>query len=112
MCGEPATTLASASLALSRPRVDVLGNSIPTRSIGLVPRSCPSSMSAGFLAIIQFTHMGLRIQSITRDPGMRKPLGVNHQALALTLVFGFAAGRAALACALGAPIFCIPPEME
>src|SRR5205823_2858442 len=60
--------------------------------------------------IIQFTSIGLRIRAITDDPGMAEALGVNRKRL-LTLVFGCAAGLAALAGALGAPIFAIHPEM-
>jgi len=67
-------------------------------------------VSAGVFAVVQFTPIGLRIRAITDDAGMAEALGVNVKRL-LTLVFGFAAGLAGLAGALGAPIFAIHPEM-
>ena len=88
--------------------VDVLGNQYPLYR--LVAAIVSLLVSAGVFAIIQFTPMGLRIRAITDDPGMAEALGVNIKRL-LTLVFGFAAGLAALAGALGAPIFAIHPEM-
>jgi branched-chain amino acid transport system permease protein len=88
--------------------VDVLGNQYPLYR--LVVALVSLLVSAGVFAIIQFTPMGLRIRAITDDPGMAEALGVNIKRL-LTLVFGFAAGLAALAGALGAPIFAIHPEM-
>ena len=88
--------------------VDVLGNQYPLYR--LVAALVSLLVSAGVFAIIQFTPMGLRIRAITDDPGMAEALGVNIKRL-LTLVFGFAAGLAALAGALGAPIFAIHPEM-
>lgn len=88
--------------------VDVLGNQYPLYR--LVAALVSLLVSAGVFAIIQFTTMGLRIRAITDDPGMAEALGVNIKRL-LTLVFGFAAGLAALAGALGAPIFAIHPEM-
>ena len=88
--------------------VDVLGNQYPLYR--LVAALVSLLVSAGVFAIIQFTPMGLRIRAITDDPGMAEALGVNIKRL-LTLVFGFAAGLAALAGALGAPIFAVHPEM-
>jgi branched-chain amino acid transport system permease protein len=88
--------------------VDVLGNQYPLYR--LVAALVSLLVSAGVFAIVQFTPMGLRIRAITDDPGMAEALGVNIKRL-LTLVFGFAAGLAALAGALGAPIFAIHPEM-
>jgi branched-chain amino acid transport system permease protein len=88
--------------------VDVLGNQYPLYR--LVAALVSLLVSAGVFAIIQCTPMGLRIRAITDDPGMAEALGVNIKRL-LTLVFGFAAGLAALAGALGAPIFAIHPEM-
>ncbi|MFZ2141792.1 MAG: branched-chain amino acid ABC transporter permease [Xanthobacteraceae bacterium] len=82
--------------------VDVLGNQYPLYR--LVAALVSLLVSAGVFAIIQFTPMG------ADDPGMAEALGVNIKRL-LTLVFGFAAGLAALAGALGAPIFAIHPEM-
>lgn len=88
--------------------VDVLGNQYPLYR--LVAAIVSLLVSAGVLAVIQFTPIGLRIRAITDDPGMAEALGVNRKRL-LTLVFGCAAGLAALAGALGAPIFAIHPEM-
>jgi branched-chain amino acid transport system permease protein len=67
-------------------------------------------MSAGVFAVIQFTPIGLRIRAITDDAGMAEALGINTQWL-LTLVFGAAAGLAAFAGGLGAPIFAVHPDM-
>jgi branched-chain amino acid transport system permease protein len=88
--------------------VDVFGNQYPLYR--LVAAVVSLLVSAGVLAVIQFTPIGLRIRAITDDPGMAEALGVNRKQL-LTLVFGCAAGLAALAGALGAPIFAIHPEM-
>jgi branched-chain amino acid transport system permease protein len=88
--------------------VDVFGNQYPLYR--LVAAGLSLLVSAGVLAIIQFTPVGLRIRAITDDPGMAEALGVNRKRL-LTLVFGCAAGLAALAGALGAPVFAIHPEM-
>jgi branched-chain amino acid transport system permease protein len=88
--------------------VDIFGNQYPLYR--LVAAGVSLLVSAGVLAIIQFTPVGLRIRAITDDPGMAEALGVNRKRL-LTLVFGGAAGLAALAGALGAPVFAIHPEM-
>ncbi len=88
--------------------VAVLGNQYPLYR--LVAALVSLLVSAGVFAVIAFTPIGLRIRAITDDPGMAEALGVNIKRL-LTLVFGFAAGLAALAGALGAPIFAIHPEM-
>jgi branched-subunit amino acid ABC-type transport system permease component len=88
--------------------VDVLGNQYPLYRLFAAIVSL--LVSAGVLAVIQFTPIGLRIRAITDDPGMAEALGVNRKRL-LTLVFGCAAGLAALAGALGAPVFAIHPEM-
>jgi branched-chain amino acid transport system permease protein len=88
--------------------VDVLGNQYPLYR--LVAALLSLLVSAGVFAVVQFTPIGLRIRAITDDAGMAEALGVNIKRL-LTLVFGFAAGLAALAGALGAPIFAIHPEM-
>jgi branched-chain amino acid transport system permease protein len=88
--------------------VDVFGNQYPLYR--LVAAVVSVVVSTGVLAIVQFTPIGLRIRAITDDPGMAEALGVNRKRL-LTLVFGCAAGLAALAGALGAPIFAIHPEM-
>jgi branched-chain amino acid transport system permease protein len=88
--------------------VDVLGNQYPLYR--LVAGGISLVVSAGVFAVIQLTPVGLRIRAITDDPGMAEALGVDRKRL-LTLVFGCAAGLAALAGALGAPIFAIHPEM-
>jgi branched-chain amino acid transport system permease protein len=88
--------------------VDVFGNQYPLYR--LVAALVSLLVSAGVFAVVQFTPIGLRIRAITDDTGMAEALGVNIKRL-LTLVFGFAAGLAALAGALGAPIFAIHPEM-
>lgn len=88
--------------------VDILGNQYPVYR--LVAAVVSLIVSAGVFAVIQWTPVGLRIRAITDDPGMAEALGVNTKWL-LTLVFGCAAGLAAFAGALGAPIFAIHPEM-
>lgn len=88
--------------------VDILGNQYP--QYRLVAAAVSLLVSAGVFAVIQFTPVGLRIRAITDDPGMAEALGVNTKWL-LTLVFGCAAGLAAFAGALGAPIFAVHPEM-
>ncbi|MGH8694878.1 MAG: branched-chain amino acid ABC transporter permease [Burkholderiales bacterium] len=88
--------------------VDVLGNQYPLYR--LIAAAVSLLVSAGVFAVIQLTPVGLRIRAITDDPGMAEALGVNTKWL-LSLVFGCAAGLAAFAGALGAPIFAIHPEM-
>ncbi len=88
--------------------VDVLGNQYPLYR--LFAAGVSLAVSAAVFAFIQFTPIGLRIRAITDDPGMAEALGVNTKWL-LTLVFGAAAGLAAFAGALGAPIFAVHPEM-
>jgi branched-chain amino acid transport system permease protein len=88
--------------------VDVFGNQYPLYR--LVAAVLSLLVSAGVFVVIELTPIGLRIRAITDDPGMAEALGVNRKRL-LTLVFGCAAGLAALAGALGAPIFAIHPEM-
>ena len=88
--------------------VDVFGNQYPLYR--LLAALVSLLVSAGVFAVVQFTPIGLRIRAITDDAGMAEALGVNIKWL-LTFVFGFAAGLAALAGALGAPIFAIHPEM-
>ncbi len=88
--------------------VDILGNQYPLYRI--LAAGVSLLISAGVFAVIQLTPIGLRIRAITDDAGMAEALGVNTKWL-LTLVFGCAAGLAAFAGALGAPIFAIHPEM-
>ena len=61
-------------------------------------------------AFVQLTPVGLRIRAITDDRDMAESLGIDTKWI-LTLVFGGAAGLAAFAGALGAPIFAVQPEM-
>jgi branched-chain amino acid transport system permease protein len=91
-----------------RGTVQIFGNQFPLYR--LLAAAVSVVMSAGVFAIIQFTPIGLRIRAITDDPGMAEALGVNTQWL-LTLVFGAAAGLAAFAGGLGAPIFAVHPDM-
>lgn len=88
--------------------IDVLGNQYPLYR--LFAAGVSLVVSACVFAFIQFTPIGLRIRAITDDPGMAEALGVNTTWL-LTLVFGAAAGLAAFAGALGAPVFAVHPEM-
>lgn len=67
-------------------------------------------VSGCVFAFVQLTPIGLRIRAVTDDAGMAEALGVNTRWL-LTLVFGAAAGLAAFAGALGAPIFAVNPDM-
>jgi branched-chain amino acid transport system permease protein len=88
--------------------VAVLGNPYP------IYRLCAAALSllvsAGVFAFVHGTPIGLRIRAITDDAGMAEALGIDTTRL-LTLVFGAAAGLAAFAGALGAPIFAVHPEM-
>lgn len=86
----------------------LFGNQFPI--FRLVAAAISLLVSVGVFALIQFTPFGLRIRAITDDPGMAQALGINTQWL-LTVVFGAAAGLAAFAGALGAPIFAVHPEM-
>ena len=88
--------------------VDIFGNQYPVYR--LLAAVVSLFVSAGVFAVILFTPVGLRIRAVTDDPGMAEALGVNTKWL-LTLVFGCAAGLAAFAGALGAPIFAVHPEM-
>ena len=88
--------------------VMILGNEFPIYRLAAAALSL--AVSGAVFAFVQFTPVGLRIRAVTDDPGMAEALGVNTKRL-LTLVFGAAAGLAALAGALGAPIFAVHPEM-
>lgn len=88
--------------------VDILGNQYPLYR--LVAAGVSLIVSAGVFAFVQFTPIGLRIRAITDDGEMAEALGINTKWL-LTIVFGAAAGLAAFAGALGAPIFAVHPEM-
>jgi branched-subunit amino acid ABC-type transport system permease component len=88
--------------------VVIFGNEFPIYRLAAAGLSL--AVSGAVFAFVQFTPVGLRIRAVTDDPGMAEALGVNTRRL-LTLVFGAAAGLAALAGALGAPIFAVHPEM-
>jgi branched-chain amino acid transport system permease protein len=88
--------------------VVIFGNEFPIYRLAAAGVSL--AVSGAVFAFVQFTPIGLRIRAVTDDPGMAEALGVNTTRL-LTLVFGAAAGLAALAGALGAPIFAVHPEM-
>jgi branched-chain amino acid transport system permease protein len=88
--------------------VDVLGNPYPLYRLFAAAVSLLTS--ATVFAVVQWTPVGLRIRAITDDGEMAEALGIDTKWL-LTLVFGGAAGLAAFAGALGAPIFAIHPEM-
>lgn len=101
------TTLVQAPNALQG-TVQIFGNPFPIYR--LVAAAVSLLLSGGVFAFIQFTPIGLRIRAITDDPGMAQAIGINTQWL-LTLVFGAAAGLAAIAGGLGAPIFAVHPDM-
>ena len=88
--------------------VQIFGNEFPIYRLFAAGMSL--LVSVGVFAFIQFTPIGLRIRAVTDDVGMAEALGVHTQWL-LTLVFGAAAGLAAFAGALGAPIFAVHPDM-
>jgi len=62
------------------------------------------------LAIVQWTPLGLRMRAVADDAEMAEAIGVDRVGL-LGQVFGYAAGLAGFAGALGAPIFAVYPEM-
>lgn len=88
--------------------VSLFGNQYPLYR--LFAATISLVVSAGVFAFVQLTPIGLRIRAITDDSDMAEALGINTKWL-LTIVFGGAAGLAALAGALGAPIFAVQPEM-
>ncbi|TAK81406.1 MAG: branched-chain amino acid ABC transporter permease [Betaproteobacteria bacterium] len=88
--------------------VTILGNPYPVYR--LVAAGLSLLVSATVFAFIQFSAIGLQIRAVTDDAGMAEAIGVNTKWL-LTAVFGAAAGLAAFAGALGAPIFAIHPDM-
>ncbi|MDE0331064.1 MAG: branched-chain amino acid ABC transporter permease [Nitrospinae bacterium] len=88
--------------------VDILGNQFPVYRLFA---STLSLLVTGLVFVfIQFTPVGLKIRAITDDNEMAEALGINTRWL-LTSIFGGAAGFAAFAGALGAPIFSVEPEM-
>jgi branched-chain amino acid transport system permease protein len=88
--------------------VQIFGNPFPIYR--LVAAGVSLLLSGGVFVFIQFTPIGLRIRAITDDPGMAQAIGINTQWL-LTFVFGAAAGLAAFAGGIGAPIFAVHPDM-
>lgn len=94
--------------ALFEGTVRIFGNEFPI--FRLVAAGASLAISAAVFAFIQWSPVGLRIRAVTDDPGMAEAIGVNTPRL-LTLVFGAAAGLAAFAGALGAPIFAVHPDM-
>jgi branched-chain amino acid transport system permease protein len=88
--------------------VSLLGNQYPLYR--LVAAALSLLVSAAVFAFVQWTPIGLRIRAITDDGDMAEALGIDTKWL-LTVVFGGAAGLAAFAGALGAPIFAVQPEM-
>lgn len=102
-----ATTIVPVPSALAG-TVALLGNPYPIYRLGAAGLSL--LVSAGVFAFVHRTPIGLRIRAITDDADMAEALGIDTARL-LTLVFGAAAGLAAFAGALGAPIFSVHPEM-
>jgi len=88
--------------------LEILGNQYPRYR--LFAAAVSLLVSAGVFALVQLTPVGLRIRAITDDGEMAEALGIDTKWL-LTLVFGGAAGLAAFAGALGAPIFAVHPDM-
>lgn len=88
--------------------VTILGNQYPIYR--LIAAGLSLLVSAAVFAFIQFSATGLQIRAVTDDAGMAEAIGVNTKWL-LTAVFGAAAGLAAFAGALGAPIFAVHPDM-
>ena len=88
--------------------VRIFGNQYPLYRLGAAALSL--LVSAGVFAFVRLTPVGLRIRAITDDADMAEALGIDTKRL-LTTIFGGAAGLAAFAGALGAPIFAVQPEM-
>jgi branched-chain amino acid transport system permease protein len=88
--------------------VSVLGNPYPLYR--LVAAGVSLLVSACVFAFIHLTPTGLRIRATTDDSEMADAIGIDTGWL-LTAMFGAAAGLAALAGALGAPVFAVHPEM-
>jgi branched-chain amino acid transport system permease protein len=88
--------------------VTIAGNQFPLYRLFAAALSL--LVAAGVFALVQLTPVGLRIRAITDDGDMAEALGIDTTRL-LTLVFAGAAGLAAFAGALGAPVFAVQPEM-
>ena len=94
--------------ALFEGTVNIAGNQYPVYRLFAAALSLVvTGIVFGF---VQFTPIGLRIRAITDDGEMAEALGIDTKWL-LTIIFGGAAGLAAFAGALGAPIFAVDPEM-
>ncbi len=94
--------------ALLRGTVEIAGNQFPVYR--LFAAGVSLLVTGLVFAFIQRTPVGLKIRAITDDSEMAEALGINTRWL-LTSIFGGAAGFAAFAGALGAPIFSVEPEM-
>jgi branched-chain amino acid transport system permease protein len=88
--------------------VSVLGNPYPLYR--LVAAAASLGVSALVFLFIRLTPVGLRIRATTDDSEMADAIGIDTAWL-LTAMFAAAAGLAALAGALGAPVFAVHPEM-
>jgi branched-chain amino acid transport system permease protein len=88
--------------------VAVAGNPYPTYRLFAAALSLTTAVAV--FVLVKRTPIGLRIRAITDDFEMAEALGIDTRWL-LTMVFASAAGLAALAGALGAPIFSVNPAM-
>lgn len=82
----------------------ILGNEFPTYR--LLAAALSLTIAAAVFAVVQWTPAGLRIRAVADDREMAGAIGINTTWL-MTMVFGGAAGLAAFAGALGAPIFTV-----
>jgi len=102
-CWGTAAVLVSAPAPLQG-SVTVLGNEYPTYR--LVAAALSLIITSTVFAVVQWSSIGLQIRAVADDREMAAAIGVNTDYL-ITMVFGSAAGFAALAGALGAPIFTV-----
>jgi len=84
--------------------VTILGNEYP--AYRLVAAALSLTVAAAVFAVVQWTPVGLRIRAVADDVEMAGAIGINTRWL-MTVVFGAAAGLAALAGGLGSPIFTV-----